>query len=166
MELKLNNRELIDGIRGFFWFRSRPASVPPDLRPEWKIAVLVLGLSKSGWGGRMSLKKAHVLNWAVRDDSSRKQFLRMIEGNRHLDDVPVRFDPAFNRALDFAAGEGLVALEQKTTGLIIQLLPAGLQLVEELDKHRDCLASERAFFETIKRVSEERIRDLLDWETD
>src|SRR5712691_3434873 len=104
-----NNRELIASIRGAFNFRSRPASVPPDLRPAWKIAVLVLGLTKSGRAGKMSLKKAHVLNWAVRDELSREQFLRMINGDRRLEDVLVRFDPAFNRALDLAAGSGLVS---------------------------------------------------------
>jgi len=114
----------------------------------------------------MSLRKAHVLNWAVRDSFSRDQFLRMINGNRRLEDVAVRFDPAFNRALDLAAGDRLVSLERKTTGLIIQLLPAGYRLAEDLEKHKDCLVSERAFFETIKKVSEERIRELLDWETD
>jgi hypothetical protein len=93
------NKRLIDSIRAAFVFRSQPAAVPADLRPEWKIAVLILGLSKSGWAGKMSLKKAHVLNWAVRDDSSRELFLRMMEGDRRLEDIPVRFDPSFNRAL-------------------------------------------------------------------
>lgn len=128
--------------------------------------MLMLGLSKSGWAGKMSLKKAHVLNWAVRDEFSRAKFLRMMEGDRRLEDIPVRFDPAFNRALDFAAAEGLVSLDKKTTGLIIELLPAGRELVEVLENYEDCLVSERAFFEKVKRVSEGRIQQLLDWETD
>lgn len=166
MALLQTNKELIESIRGAFNFRSRPAAVPPDLRPTWKIAVLILGLSKSGRAGKMSLKKAHVLNWAARDDFSREQFLRMISGDRRLEDVPVRFDPAFNRALDLAAGDGLVALERKTTGLIIQLLQPGYRLAEQLEEHKDCLVLERAFFETIKKISEDRIRELLDWETE
>jgi hypothetical protein len=166
MPLTKNNKQLVESIRASFVFRTQPAPVPSDLRPEWKIAVLVLGLSKSGWAGKMSLKKAHVLNWAVRDHSSRTLFLRMMEGDRRLEDVPVRFDPSFNRALDYAAAERLVSLDKKTTGLIIGLLPAGLDLVRDLEKHEDCLISERAFFDAIGRVSQERIQELLDWETD
>lgn len=160
------NRELIDSIKAAFVFRLQPTPVPPDLRPEWKIAVLILSLSKSGWAGRMSLKKAHVLNWAVRDDSSRELFLRMMEGDRRLEDIPVRFDPSFNRALDFAAAEGLVSLDKKTTGLIIELLPVGWKLAQQLEEHEDCLKTERGFFQTIRRVPENRIQELLDWETD
>jgi len=160
------NRELIDSIKAAFVFRSQPTPVPPDLRPEWKIAVLILSLSKSGRAGKMSLKKAHVLNWAARDDSSRELFLRMMEGDRRLEDIPVRFDPSFNRALHFAAAERLVSLNKKTTGLIIELLPQGVKLAEQLEKHEDCLRAERSFFQTIRRVSEDRIKDLLDWEAD
>jgi len=160
------NKRLIDSIRAAFVFRSKPAAVPPDLRPQWKIAVLILGLSKSGWAGKMSLKKAHVLNWAVRDDSSRELFLRMMEGDRRLEDIPVRFDPSFNRALDFAAAERLISLDKKTTGLIIELLAGGRELASQLEQNNDCLSDERTFFETIRRVPENKIQELLNWETD
>jgi hypothetical protein len=156
---------LIDTIRADFVFRAQPSPVPPVLRPAWKIAVLVLGLKKSGWAGKMSLTKAHVLNWAVRDEASRDMFLRMMRGDRRLEDVPVRFDPSFNRALDFAAAEKLVSLDRKTTGLIIELLPEGWKLAQQLDGDDECLKAERTFFEQIRRVSENRIHELLNWET-
>lgn len=112
----------------------------------------------------MSLKKAHVVNWAVRDESTRETFLRMISGDRQLEDIVVRFDPAFNRALDLAAGEGLISMEKKTTGLIIELLEAGRQLAATLEEHADCLTVEREFFETVRKISEDKIEELLEWE--
>lgn len=164
--LSRKREELIKSIRAAFIFRSQPSPVPPALRPAWKIAVLVLGLTRSGWAGKMSLTKAHVLNWAVRDQASRRMFLRMMSGDRRLEDVPVRFDPSFNRALDFAAAENLVSLNRKTTGLIIELLPDGWKLAKELEAHEDCLNVERDFFEQVRRVPEYKIQDLLNWETD
>lgn len=112
----------------------------------------------------MSLKKAHVVNWAVRDEFTRETFLRMISGDRQLEDIVVRFDPAFNRALDLAAGEGLISMEKKTTGLIIKLLEAGRQLSATLEEHADCLNVEREFFETVRKISEDKIEELLEWE--
>ena len=113
MKLAPNNQKLLDSIRADFVFHLRPVALPADLRPEWRISVLIMAMSKCGRAGKMSLKKAHVVNWAVRDQSTRDTFLRMISGNRQLEDVVVRFDPAFNRALDLAAGEGLVTMEKK-----------------------------------------------------
>src|ERR1051325_2039523 len=151
---KRTHQKLLNSIRAAFIFRSRPSPLPPVLRPAWKISVLIMGLSKSGWAGRMSLTKAHVLNWAVRDETTRQTFVRMLAGDRRLEDVPVRFDPSFNRALDFAAAEKLVSFDRKTTGLIIELLPEGWKLAEELEGHEDCLNAERDFFNQIRRVSE------------
>jgi hypothetical protein len=158
--------DLVKSIRADFIFRSQPSPVPPDLRPVWRIAVLVLSLSKCGRAGKMSLTKAHVLNWAVRDDSSREVFLRMEKGDRQLEDVPVRFDPSFNRAVDFAAAEGLVSLDKKTTGLIVELSTSGWKLAQELEEHEDCLRTERAFFGQVRRIPEHKIQELLNWETD
>jgi hypothetical protein len=165
MKPEISNTELLEGIKAQFLFRVRPTALPAELRPDWRIPVLVLALSKCGWGGRMSLKKAHVLNWAARDETNREVFLRMMRGERRLDDVVVRFDPSFNRALDFAVGESLVSVERKTTGLVIQLLDSGRSLSGAVAKREDCLVKEKAFFDRVKRIPEHQIQELLDWET-
>jgi hypothetical protein len=166
MKLEPRNQDLVDSIRAGFFFRSRPDPVSPELRPEWRIAILVLSLKKCGWVGRMSLKKAHVVNWAVREKASRETFLRMMKGERQTEDVLVRFDPAFNRALDFAVGERLASLEKKSTGLIIELLPAGKELAKNIEEHEDCLKEERDFFDMVKKVPQEQIEELLEWGID
>jgi hypothetical protein len=90
----------------------------------------------------------------------------MMKGERQTEDVLVRFDPAFNRALDFAVGERLASLEKKSTGLVIELLPAGRELAKDIEEHEDCLKEERDFFDMIKRVPQEKIEELLEWGTD
>jgi hypothetical protein len=165
MKLLRHNQRLIDSVRRGFVFGARPDPLPPDMRPEWRILVLLLALTKCGWGGKMTLKKAHVLNWAVRSQPSRDSLLRMLRGELQLEDVVVRFDPAFNRALDFAVGERLVSLEKKTTGLVIDLLPAGKKIAQNLETYKDCLTDEKSFFDTVKRVSQTKIEELLNWGT-
>jgi hypothetical protein len=56
-------------------------------------------------------------------------------------------------------------MEKKTTGLIIELADAGRQFAEVLEEHADCLKTEREFFETVKKVPEDKIEELLEWES-
>jgi hypothetical protein len=62
--------------------------------------------------------------------------------------------------------EGLVSLDKKTTGLIVELSASGWKLAQELDEHEDCLRTERAFFGQARRIPEHKIQELLNGETD
>lgn len=159
-------RSLCDDLEHGFTFRLRPEPVPGDLRPEWRLSVVVLMLLRCGRGGRLSLKKALLLNWAVLSSETRKIFTRMVDGNRQLTDIPVRLDPSLNRALDFARAERLLIIEKKTTGSIITLLPKGQELAERIHKEPDCLETEKTFFDSLRRrLPEEKVIEILDWET-
>jgi len=39
--------------------------IAAELRPDWKISTLLLILQISSYGGKSSLKRLHVLNWAI-----------------------------------------------------------------------------------------------------
>lgn len=149
-----------------FTFRLRPEPVPGDLRTEWRMSVILLMLLRCGHAGKMSVKKAHLLNWAVLSLETRRTLLRMLEGTRQLTDIPVRFDPALNRALDFSRAEALLYIEEKTTGSIVRLLPKGEELAKGLYREPDCLETEKAFFNLLRgKLSEEKVAELLTWET-
>lgn len=157
---------LLHAIHGEFNFRLRAEALPGDLRPEWRIAVILVMVLRCGRAGKMSLKKAHLLDWAVRTATARGTLSRMVQGQRELSDVPVRFDPALNRALDFARGEKLVHIDKKTTGSLIRLLPAGELMAENIYKEPDCLEVEKAFFNSLRgKLPEDKVTELLDWET-
>jgi hypothetical protein len=128
--------------------------------------MLMLMLLRAGHGGGMSLKKALVLNWGVRTGETRATLLRMIEGPRRLEDIPVRFDPALNRALDYAAAEGLVDILAKTTGSVISIRPAGKRLADLIYRAEDCMETEKTFFNLVRgRMPENKVKELLDWES-
>jgi hypothetical protein len=157
---------LCETLQHRFTFRLRPESVLGDLRPQWRISVILLMLLRCGRNESMSLKKALVINWAVLTKEARTTLLRMLTGSRQLSDIPVRFDPALNRALDFARAEGVLYVEKKTTGSIIKLLPKGSAIAQRLYQAQDCLEVEKTFFNSLRgKLPEEKVRELLEWET-
>jgi hypothetical protein len=148
-----------------FTFTRRAYALPGDLRPDWRLSLLVLMLAKTGRGGTASLEKVHVLNWAVRTHAARKTFLRLLNGNGKPDDAVVRFDPALNRAIAFAADEGLVILAAVPSGgMRVTLTSRGTEAAKQLEGVADCFIEEREFFDGVRgRVSQERISELLNW---
>lgn len=144
-----------------FTFTRRPEPLPPDLRPNWRVAMLLL-LLRSCRSEKASLEKLHVLNWALRTPESRRRFLAYIEGKGNLDDVIIRFEPGLNRAIDFARGEGLVKMEN---GIRVKLTNRGSSITQQIDRIEDCMAEERKFLEEVKPfVLENHIKALLSWE--
>lgn len=129
-----------------FLFRDRPVSLPPDLRPLWRLALLVLLLEKCCRQGRASLPKLHMLNWALRTPESRQALLESLEGNAKPDSNLVRFDPALNQTLDLAQGEALVT---QIDGNRYQITTKGLELAAEIEKDRSTFVTELHFLEAI-----------------
>jgi len=142
-----------------FRFAARPIAIPPDLRPLWRLTILVLFLQRCCRQGKSSLKKLHVLNWAIRHPASRQTLLDVLEGRARPDRAIVRFDPAFNRALDLAKGEKLV---EQVSGDRFQLTAKGQLVAEEAMKDEECMTSEKWFMSQIaSQVTEAKINKLL-----
>jgi hypothetical protein len=58
-----------------FIFKSRPSPVPGDLRPTWRIALILLILINSR-SKKASLRKLHVVSWAARTAVNRELFIK------------------------------------------------------------------------------------------
>jgi hypothetical protein len=159
--------ELRKSIKRNATFRLRAAPIPGDLRPIWRVSIILLMVFRAGHGGSISLKKAHILNWAVRTKQGEAILLRMISGERHLQDIPVRFDPALNRAIDFARGEGLLSVEARTTGSVLALTEVGKNLADKLYDDESCFPSEKQFFDSVRgQLPAPKVTELLEWETE
>lgn len=141
-----------------FTFRKRPVSLPGDLRPDWRMAILVLILRRCCHQGQSSLRRLHVLNWAIRSSHSREEFLRRLDGASDPDEVLVRYEPALNRAIDLARGLGFIT---RVSGNRVRLTLLGSQLAEQIDELDDVLVEERQFVNRIRgRVTEAVIQKL------
>ena len=142
-----------------FSFERRPTSVPAESRPPWKLAELLVMLQVSSRGGKSSLKRLHLLNWAVRSPANRQRFKESRRANLPLFRFTVRFEPAFSRAIDLATGEGLV---QWIGGDRIQLSAEGTKVAEKIVTESGVLQEERDFFAELgKSVTEKEAEYVL-----
>lgn len=141
-----------------FIFRRRPVAVPGDLRPTWRIGLLVLLLSQCCRQQRSSLTRLHVLNWAVRSETNHEDLTALIEGRLPPDALIVRFDPAFNRAIDFAIGEGLV---KRVDGSRIELTATGKDFAEEINKDSAVYVAEKKLAGAIRQRASEALVDNI-----
>lgn len=155
------NESFLTTINVPFTFSRRPQSIPPDLRPKWRVAMLLLVLYHSK-SNQASLMKLHVLNWAIRTPESRRRFLSYIKGRGSPEDVIIRFEPGLNLAIDFARGEGLIKIEKADK---IKLTDYGLNIALQIDIINDGFVDERNFLMEVKPfVNENNIKNLLSWE--
>lgn len=156
----LDMETLLANIDIPFTFRQRPTPLVGDLRPVWRISLVLLMLLHSR-GKKATLQKLHVMNSACRSPDTRRDFLRYVQGNARKDEIIPRVEPSLNRALNLARGEGLVEIEK---GKNIKLTPAGLRLANQIDETSDCLEAEKAFLKAVESFATEgRVEDLFTW---
>jgi hypothetical protein len=152
--------KLLLQIGGEFTFQERAIPIPPDMRSDYRMAVIVLMLHYCG--GRLKqapLAKLHVLNWSMRTSTSRRAFLDRLDGKLHMRDVPLKFDPAFSRAIDLACAEKLI---DRTTSHALALSSQGVAWVLELLAAPSCLNEEKSFLESVgKRFTNSALNSIL-----
>lgn len=123
-------------------------------------------LKRVGRNGAMSLKKAHLVCSGASSRDSRERLIRLLAGNRHLEDVPLRIDPSLNRAIDYAIAEKLITTHIRSDTCVLQLLPDGEVFVEMLMEASECLAEEKRFAEVLRgNIPNARVEEILNWET-
>jgi hypothetical protein len=154
-DLKLT---LASGVDLPFTFKRRPVPVPAETRPLWKIAALLFMLRLSSRGGKSSLKRLHLLNWAVRSPANRVLFADLRHASLPLFRFNVRFEPAFSRAIDLAVGNGLVSW---VGGDRIQISAKGHGLVDDFLKDDSILSDERAFLTSLGKSLTESEADYV-----
>lgn len=152
--------DLLLQLGGEFTFRERAIPVPPDMRSDYRMAIIVLILNFCGGHKKQApLEKLHVLNWSMRTLTSRRAFLDRLDGKLHMRDVPLKFDPAFSREIDLACAEKLIV---RTPSHALALTSQGTGWVSELLADPSCLNSERSFLESVgKRFTNSALNSIL-----
>lgn len=151
--------ETLRGVKTRIQFRKKPNSVTPDYRPSWKVPLLLLILHISSRGGKSSLTRLHVLNWATRTALHQQEFTQTVESSVPLFKFRVRFEPAFSRAIDLAAAAGFV---KWVNGNRLELAPQGESIARDLVKQKEAFGPEITFLEGVgKRVTEDQALKLL-----
>lgn len=142
-----------------FVFRKRAVPVPGDLRPVWRIDLILLLLRKCCRGGRSSFARLHVLSWASLSAENRSRLIEVVDEAATVESLVVRVEPSLNRAVDLAIGEGLV---RRVNGDRYELTPSGIARADAIAEQEQCLEEEKAFIESIgKKVTEGLVNVLF-----
>ena len=143
-------------------FVRRPAPVLVEHRPLYKITQLLLVLQMSSRGGKSTLPRLHLFNWALKS-TDRIQKLVDAAKAKILNMTAWGFDPALAIAIRFAVAESLV--EATSTGY--QLTEKGRGFITEVLKDADVFAPERKLLIQIgKDITEGMIEKVArGWES-
>lgn len=167
--MEIEDHELLSAP---FIFTMRETPLPCDLRPIWRIAVLLLILEQCR-DRQASMEQLHVMNWAVRNPNSQSDFVGFLKGTIAPSQVIVRHDPSLSRAIDFALAEELVTdrVEKgasvettKNNSYRIRLTEKGAAIARELLNDEECFVREKSFLSVIgKKITQSSVQQLFDW---
>lgn len=150
--------ELVEVLDVPFRFTPRPDPVPPELRPAWRVAVLLLILEKCR-GAKATWKQLHFLNWAVRSREGQGVLLRAFEGVADPSQIIVRYEPALDRAVDLAVGHRLATWED---GHQLALTDKGKAVLAQLSEPLAPLERERQFLASLPgKISQSTVDRIL-----
>jgi len=125
-----------------FTFSRRPAPLPPDLRPMWRVSILLL-----------------ILQHCRSHRSSLQRFKDLLAGQLSPSDIIVRYEPALIQAIDFALGGILV---RRVGGDKLELTEKGAKLAVKLMEDQWTLSPEKAFLQEVRpQIAENRIRQIV-----
>lgn len=144
-----------------FLFQRRPLSLPEDLRPSWRIALLVLLMNGCCRGGKSSRARLHVLSWSVRSTDSLQDLLAATTGDLNPRSLVVRVDPFLDRAINFSIGEGVI---ESVGGKALKLTSAGKAFATEIGGKGDIFVLEKSFILAIgHKVTEDVVTKMFGW---
>lgn len=143
-------------------FVRRPSPVLVEHRPLYKIAQLLLVLQMSSRGGKSTLPRLHLFNWALKSTDRIQKLLDAAKA-KVLHMTAWGFDPALAIAIRFAVAESLV--EATSTGY--QLTEKGRAFITEALKDVDVFAPERKLLTQIgKDITEGMVEKVAKgWES-
>lgn len=141
-----------------FSFVERKQHVPVSYLPEFRLAELLLVLSKCCRANKSSIMKLHIFNWALRDKENRVKFMRYMSEQLRPQDIIMRYDPSLNRTIDIALGEFLI---ERIQGNKVQLTNKGRKVVADLERVK-CLKEEKKFCNEIgKKLTDTKVKQLV-----
>jgi hypothetical protein len=152
--------QVLNALQVPYSFLRRALPVPAELRASWVVPLVPAMLKNCCRGGRSSILRLHVLNWAARSDENEEVLRGAIDGHVPPSSVLVRFDPVLNRGVDLARGFGLVTV---TGGDRVEITLRGEQTVEELETHETMALLLGRLRRIGKTLTETKTSELLRW---
>jgi len=139
-------------------FMARPESIPGDMRPLWRIGILLLILDIASRGGKSSFGRLHMLNWALRTRRNYELLTQLTSKEAKPGSIVVRVEPSLNRAVDFAHGEGLL---EHVAGDRICLTQRGKDEAKKLRNEDEIFVEEKEFLNQLgNKLTEKLVKEI------
>lgn len=140
-----------------FYISERKEFISCDLRPTWRISLLVIILRLVGRGNKATRNKVHIANWALKNDEHIDSYLQYTEqkkGKRPF----INLDPAMDKAIDYALYSKLVSVDNNR----IQLTPDGIEAANSLIKLEVFEVEKSTLLQLKPALSEEKVTKALE----
>lgn len=143
-------------------FERRPAPIHAEHRPMYKIGQLLLILEIASRGGKSSLPRFQLFNWALKAKERQAQLTEAVE-TKELKVPAWGFDPALAFATRIAIAEGLVV----NNAASYEISEAGVMLVKDILKDASLFGPERAFLSSLGKGLTEKMVEATSngWES-
>lgn len=126
-------------------FKKRPIPIPPDYRPSYKLAQVVLVLKLCCRGSSSGLLKLHLLSWALKSNKNKNILSSLIQSDFQTDFAVWGIEPTLNRALQLAVADGICSYAKgKYT-----LAQKGEEFFKAIDNEKDLFDNEKQFLNSI-----------------
>lgn len=145
---------IFDGITNIRFNAGRKVSISPDYRPLYKITQILILLNYSNRRSS-SLLRIQLFNYALKKIGV-GDFLGEINSNQRISIV--RFDPAVNRALIFAKGNGLLDVSENGK---FKLTERGAEFIEWIVNEGDLLLEEKHLIQKYGRKITDSLVDRI-----
>lgn len=134
-------------------FERRPAPVMAEHRPLYKIGQILIVLRLASRGGKSSIARLHLFNWALKRNDRSKKLKEAAEAGE-LRVNAWGFDPALAIALQFASAERL--LRPVANGY--ELTDRGQIFADDIAKDTELLGADKVILVAIgKRITENMV---------
>lgn len=138
-------------------FVKRPIAIPPDYRPMFKLAQIVLILGLCSRSNKSTLLKLHLFSWALKSTENSLKLKKWVDNNFTLDIEVWGIEPTLNRAIQYALAENIC--ERIKTS--VSLTSKGLCLFEKIESDKTLLIQEKILLNHVgKRISDKKINQL------
>ena len=149
--------KLLDSVDGIL-FTDRPEAVPYNYRISYKVAQLCLILARACGRGGCSTLKLHMISLALTSDSDMNRLIDF--ASEKINEYrPIRFDPAVNRALNYAVADNMFL--QQANGLY-RLTDKGKKFVSKIDDDTNLMSREKEQLHLLSnQLTEAKIKDMM-----
>lgn len=141
-------------------FFNRPVAVPYCYRILYKVSQIVLILGTVCKRGGCSSLKLHIISNALLSKNVLDELNKVLDNKTEMLPV-VRFEPALNRAINYAVADGLVEIQKSNSKL--RLTERGKNLYNEIIENNDIMILEKNELNIINnKINDDIINKILE----